>query len=194
MSLVVYKDGMLAGDSIIIQNRLVYTAPKVYAYRTSNGNYGAVGYTGNPAVAQELIRAFCSGGIDGFLRGQERMHELLPDNGASVIIAPADMDCIITAAWYEPLMRLPKQPMAIGFDEGISHAQAMFQDPGREWSAAQIVGRVIALQANSAEVYCREPIYQVIPATLTHDHLDRIREEECIHGQFVYMQPSEARS
>lgn len=191
MSIVVYKDGMVSSDSIVVFGATQFRAPKVFPYRTSENETGVAGYVGNPAAGQDLIRAYLDGGVRGFRKENEHLFEVLPDNGASILIAPSHGDYLLTAGWFESLHRTPIQPLAIGFGEGVSLAQMMFQDPGRDWTADQIVGRIIAMQSHSTECYVREPIVFWGNKGLTHDELDGLMADP-INGQFICHRPVEA--
>lgn len=190
MSIVIYKDGMVSGDSIVLFGVGQARSPKVFPYRTTKNETGVIGYVGNPATGQNLIRAYLDGGVCGFKKENEHLVEVLPENGAAILIAPSHGHYLLTAGWFEPLCRMPLQAMAIGYDEGVSLAQMMFWDPDRDWTTDQIVERIIAMQTHSAACYVREPIVSWKTKDLTHDKLDELMADP-INGQFICHRPVE---
>lgn len=190
MSIVVFKNGILAADSVTMCGATQYRAPKVFPYRDSNNQMGAFGYVGMPSAAQDLMRAYLAGGENAYKAELQRLKDIDEEHSATVIIVPTHAKYILTAASKESLMRTPIQDMAFGYPEGVSFAQFMFQDPGRTWTADQVVARVIAMQSHSNECYVREPVVKYDLGTFTHDLLDRWMEDP-IDGQFILSRPVE---
>lgn len=183
MSIVVYKEGMMAGDSVAMMGATQFRAPKVFPYRDAEGNTGVFGYVGTASVAHQLMKAWLSKKEGAYDQTLQRLKEIDGQQFACILVAPGHGKYLLLAGAYESFQRVPLQDMAIGFDEGVSLAQLMFEDPGCDWEADQIVARVIAMQNRSNECYVREPVIRwTCEITQSWDGV----LEHPINGQFIY--------
>lgn len=193
MSLIVYKNGVLAGDSISMIAATHLRAPKVYPYRDANNCFGLFGWVGHPADAVCLMKAWLEGGDRAYKQEQERLHAIDEESSATLLIAPAHRDYLIIASSQEAPTRLPVQDIALGYSEGVVLAQMMFQDSSLNiLTAPQVVSRVIAAQSHSNECFVREPVCWWLQEDLNHDMLDGYMADP-ISGQFIMPRPMEAQ-
>lgn len=187
MSLVVYYDGWLAGDSVLMLGESQLRGPKVFPYRTATGEMGLFGTVGNLSAAHDLMKAYIQGGEEAYRKELLRLSEINEDLWCEMLIVPKDTHYMLLAGAYESLFRVPVQDVAIGFSTAVNHAMSMMKDKATDvagLTALSVVQRVIHMQEYANDKYVCGPVYAHSVNDLSQEKLT-VMKDDPINGQFI---------
>lgn len=187
MSLVVYYDGWLASDSILMLGESQFRGPKVFPYRTATGEMGLFGTVGNPSVAHDLMKAYIQGGEEAYRKELSRISEINEDLWCEILIVPKDAHYMLLAGAHESLFRVPVQDVAIGFSTAVNHAMSMMKDKALDMTgltALSVVQRVIHMQEFANDKYVCGPVEYYSIRELSQEKLTVMKDDPIV-GQFI---------
>lgn len=184
MSLVVYYNGELAGDSILMLGESQLRGPKVFPYRTATGEMGLFGTVGNLSAAHDLMKAYIQGGEEAYRKEMLRLSEINEDLWCEMLIVPKDARYMLLAGAHESLFRVPVQDVAIGFSTGVNHATSMMRDVCGLFTASDVVKKVINIQEYSNDKYVCGPVYAHSVNDLSQEKLTVMKDDPIV-GQFI---------
>lgn len=184
MSLVVYCNGWLAGDSLLMLEATQFRGPKVFPYRTATGEIGVLGTVGNPSAAHDLMKAYIQGGEEAYRKELSRLSELHEESWCEMLIVPKDAKYMLLAGGHESLFRIPVQGIAIGFSTGVNHATAIMKNEHGLVAASDVVEKVIGMQEFANDKYVCGPVYAYSVKALSQERLT-VMKDDPINGQFI---------
>lgn len=187
MSLVVYYDGWLAGDSVLMLGESQLRGPKVFPYRTATGEMGLFGTVGNLSAAHDLMKAYIQGGEEAYRKELLRLSEINEDLWCEMLVVPKDAYYMLLAGAHESLFRVPVQDVAIGFSTAVNHAMSMMKDKATDvtgLTALSVVQRVIHMQEYANDKYVCGPVAYYSIREVSQKMLTMMKDDP-INGQFI---------
>lgn len=181
MSIVIFCNETMAGDSLAVTDEGRMIVQKVFPWRTTFG-VGLIGFTGNFAVGNALIKAWTTGGVEAVNDRSAALIQQHENLWCSLIIAQQDCDYLLISGGGDSLSRVAKQPLAIGYSTGIVQAQAFMRNFPTAL-AGEILDMVLDAANGATEVYCSAPgnIYHL---DLSEYQLNSLQKES-IEGQYI---------